>query len=97
MTDDERKLLSNFERQLQHLIYIHKEAESEIARLRQQLDTNEQERIKLQAQCDHLTLQLNNMKSATAISLEGSDIRETKSRLSQLVREVDKCIALLNE
>lgn len=97
MTDGERKLLSNFERQLQHLIYIHKEAESEIARLRQQLDTNEQERIKLQAQCDHLTLQLNNMKSATAISLEGSDIRETKSRLSQLVREVDKCIALLNE
>ena len=30
-------------------------------------------------------------------SLNGSDVKETKLRLSKLVREVDKCIALLNE
>ena len=38
-----------------------------------------------------------NLKTATAISLNGSDVKETKLRLSKLVREVDKCIALLNE
>ena len=38
-----------------------------------------------------------NLKTATTISLNGSDVKETKLRLSKLVREVDKCIALLNE
>ena len=28
---------------------------------------------------------------------QSSDVKETKLRLSKLVREVDKCIALLNE
>ena len=40
---------------------------------------------------------IRNLKTATAISLNGSDVKETKLRLSKLVREVDKCIALLNE
>ena len=31
------------------------------------------------------------------ILTSGSDVKETKLRLSKLVREVDKCIALLNE
>ena len=39
----------------------------------------------------------NDLKTATAISLDGSDVKETKQRLTKLVREVDKCIALLNE
>ena len=41
--------------------------------------------------------QLHEPKTATTISLNGSDVKETKLRLSKLVREVDKCIALLNE
>ena len=39
----------------------------------------------------------NDLKTATAISLDGSDVKGTKQRLTKLVREVDKCIALLNE
>ena len=38
-----------------------------------------------------------NLKSATSICLNGCDVKESKLRLSKLVREVDKCIALLNE
>ncbi|MCI8952831.1 MAG: hypothetical protein HFJ76_06200 [Bacteroides thetaiotaomicron] len=63
MTEEEKKLLSTFETQLRHLMYLHDELK----------------------------------KTATAISLNGSDVKETKLRLSKLVREVDKCIALLNE
>ena len=46
---------------------------------------------------DELEVNYTNLKTATAISLNGSDVKETKLRLSKLVREVDKCIALLNE
>ena len=52
---------------------------------------------KVQAQYDELEVSYTNLKTATAISLNGSDVKETKLRLSKLVREVDKCIALLNE
>ena len=44
-----------------------------------------------------LEVSYTNLKTATAITLNGSDVKETKLRLSKLVREVDKCIALLNE
>lgn len=52
---------------------------------------------KVQAQYDELEVNYTNLKTATTISLNGSDVKETKLRLSKLVREVDKCIALLNE
>ena len=81
MTEEEKKLLKTFETQLRHLIYIHDELKRE----------------KVQAQYDELEVSYTNLKTATAISLNGSDVKETKLRLSKLVREVDKCIALLNE
>jgi translation elongation factor EF-Tu-like GTPase len=55
--------------------------------------------LSLKGQAEYRELELNytNLKTATTISLNGSDVKETKLRLSKLVREVDKCIALLNE
>ncbi|GAE85321.1 hypothetical protein JCM10512_3741 [Bacteroides reticulotermitis JCM 10512] len=51
----------------------------------------------VQAEFKNLETNYTNLKTATAISLNGSDVKETKLRLSKLVREVDKCIALLSE
>ena len=36
-----------------------------------------------------------NLKMARTISIHDNDIKDTKQRLSKLVREVDRCIALL--
>ena len=85
MTDEEKKLLSTFEARLRHLIYLHDELKRENAELKQLLEAKELEN------------NYTNLKTATTISLNGSDVKETKLRLSKLVREVDKCIALLNE
>ena len=92
MTDEEKKLLSTFEARLRHLIYLHDELKRENAELKQLLEAKEEEYGKVQAEYREL-----NLKTATTISLNGSDVKETKLRLSKLVREVDKCIALLNE
>ena len=91
MTDEEKKLLSTFEARLRHLIYLHD------AELKQLLEAKEEEYGKVQAEYRELELNYTNLKTATTISLNGSDVKETKLRLSKLVREVDKCIALLNE
>ena len=93
----EKKLLKTFETQLRHLIYIHDELKRENAELKKLLDMEKLKNEKVQAQYDELEVSYTNLKTATAITLNGSDVKETKLRLSKLVREVDKCIALLNE
>ena len=97
MTEEEKKLLNSFETQLRHLIYLHDELKRENAELKKLLENEKLKNEKVQAQYDELEVSYTNLKTATAISLNGSDVKETKLRLSKLVREVDKCIALLNE
>jgi hypothetical protein len=97
MTEEEKKLLNSFETQLRHLIYLHDKLKRENAELKKLLENEKLKNEKVQAQYDELEVSYTNLKTATAISLNGSDVKETKLRLSKLVREVDKCIALLNE
>ena len=97
MTEEEKKLLNSFETQLRHLIYLHDELKRENAELKKLLENEKLKNEKVQAQYDELEVSYTNLKTATASSLNGSDVKETKLRLSKLVREVDKCIALLNE
>ena len=92
MTDEEKKLLSTFEARLRHLIYLHDELKRENAELKQLLEAKEEEYGKVQAEYRELELNYTNLKTATTISLNGSDVKETKLRLSKLVREVDKCM-----
>ncbi len=90
MTEEEKKLLSTFETQLRHLMYLHDELKRENAGLRKLLENEKLKNEKVQAQYDELEVNYTNLKTATAISLNGSDVKETKLRLSKLVREVDK-------
>ena len=97
MTEEEKKLSSTFEARLRHLIYLHDELKRENAELKQLLEEEKSELEKARAEYKALESSYTDLKTATTISLNGSDVKETKLRLSKLVREVDKCIALLNE
>lgn len=97
MTEEEKELLKTFEARLRHLIYLHDEQRRENARLKELLNACRADCAASQAACRALEKRYTDLKTATTISLNGSDVKETKLRLSKLVREVDKCIALLNE
>ena len=97
MTDEEKKLLETFETKLRHLLFLHDQQQKENAQLRHLLKQKDEKLRQLTADNNRLERQYSNLKSAMTISLEGSDVKETKQRLSKLVREVDKCIALLNQ
>ncbi len=97
MTDEEKNLLSTFEARLRHLIYLHDELKRDYGELQSRVETLQDEQRKIQADYNELQRRFTDLKSAETISLNGGDVRETKLRLSKLVREVDKCIALLNE
>ena len=44
-----------------------------------------------------LNTKCDNMLTAKVVSINEGEAKSAKMRLSKLVREVDKCIALLNE
>ena len=50
----------------------------------------------LQMKNEELQKQYDNLKLAKIISVSDSDLDNAKKRLAKLVRDVDKCIALLN-
>lgn len=97
MIDEEKKQLSTFEARLRHMLFLHDELMRENAELKQLLKTKEEECGQVHAEYKTLEANYTNLKTAMTISLNGSDVKETKLRLSKLVREVDKCIAMLNE
>lgn len=97
MTEEDKKLLSSFETRLRHLIFLHGEIKRENAELKRLLEDERSNNEKIRAQYNDLEVRYTNLKTAMAINLKGGDIKETKLRLSKLVREIDKCIALMNE
>ena len=78
-------------------MFLFEERGQEIARLKKLL--LEKDEIIEQMELSHRNLEAmyTDLKTARTLSLYDKDIKHTKQRLSGLVREIDKCIALLNE
>jgi chromosome segregation ATPase len=97
MTEEDRKLISSFEGKLRHLMFLYEELRQENADLKRLLLLKDEEIGQLEQSRKELEARYTDLKMARTISLYDKDIKDTKQRLSSLVREVDKCIALLNE
>jgi alanyl-tRNA synthetase len=97
MTEDEKKLLNIFEARLRHLLFLYDELERENAKLNQLLKEEKEKYEKILGDYKELEAKYTNTKIAATINQTVKDVKETKLRLSKLVREVDKCIALLSE
>ena len=97
MTEEDKKRLNTFEGKLKHLIYLHEELRKENISLRQLVSEKEAEIERIENSRKELEEQYAYLKTARIISINDNELRDTKQRLARLVREVDKCIALLNE
>ena len=78
-------------------MYLHDELKHENAKLKQLLAEKDDEVKRLEDSRNELEAMYTNLKMARTLSIHDKDISDTKQRLSKLVREIDKCIALLNE
>ena len=97
MTEEDRKLIGSFEGKLRHLMFLFDELKQENADLKLILAQKDEEIKQMEQSRKELEARYTDLKMARTISLYDKDIRDTKQRLTSLVREVDKCIALLNE
>ena len=97
MTEEDKKLIGSFEGKLRHFMFLYDELKQENADLKHLLIQKDKEIKSLEQSRKELEAQYTDLKMARTISLYDKDIKDTKQRLSSLVREVDRCIALLNE
>jgi len=97
MTEEDRKLIGSFEGKLRHFMFLFDELKQENADLKLLLRQKEEEIKLLEQSRKELEARYTDLKMARTISLYDKDIKDTKQRLTSLVREVDKCIALLSD
>lgn len=96
MTNEQTTALRNFEARIRQLMMAYKAEQQENARLRQQLDVCKQKLDEAQGNVCRLEENYKALKTARMIEVSGDDVRESKARIAHLIREVDKCIALLD-
>ena len=96
MTAQEEQALHLFETRVRQLILSYQQLAQHNQRLQHELVEKQQALDDALAQNQQLNMDYNNLKLARMMTVSGEDLQSAKNRLSKLIREVDKCIALLN-
>ena len=97
MTAEENALLRTLEARVTQLALEYKALKGRYNALARTVEEKENIIRSLNEQMGRLQSDYANLKIAKMLDISSNDIENAKSRLSKLVREVDKCIALLNE
>ncbi len=96
MTAEEEALLHTLETRVAQLALEYKALKERHAELERKMEEKEDAIHTLHMQAERLQADYANLKMAKIIEIGGGEMKDARSRLSKLVREVDKCIALLN-
>lgn len=96
MTKEEEKSLHEFEALVRRLMSAYKLLRSENAQLKEDLDQCRQQLADAENRVEKARDEYQTLKTARMIEVSSGDIKESRARLSKLIREVDKCIALLD-
>ena len=96
MTSDEQKRIRSFEARVRQLLLQYQNLQEEINRLQATIDQKDNEIAKLNSQLKSIDENYQHLKMAKFIEISDGDIKSAKQRMTRLVREVNRCIGLLN-
>ena len=97
MTEDHKRLLAVFDVRVRDLMELCDRQKQKINELEDFLVQKEGELQQAMKTIEELNAKCDNMLTARVFSVNEGEMKSARMRLSKLVREVDKCIALLNE
>lgn len=97
MTEEDKNLLNTFDGKLKRLLFLFEKLKEENASLRKLLSEKENEIEAVKNSLKEMEARYADLKAARILSVHDNELRDTKQRLAKLVRDVDKCIALLSE
>lgn len=96
MTKEEEINLRNLETRVRQLILSYGDLKAKNQELIKNLAVQGERVSQLQSENAVLKKQYETLKAAKILEVSGGDVRDVRKRLNSLVKEVDKCIALLN-
>jgi predicted nucleic acid-binding Zn-ribbon protein len=96
MTESE-KTLATFQTRMRDLIRRFQELKKENEELYAMVDKNEQDIKLLQAKVSQSERDYQSLKMAKMIEISDGDLQGAKERLARLIRDVNKCIAILSD
>ena len=97
MTDPEKNLLLEFKLKVKQMIAKHENLKQEKEQLRGKIESLEETINRLRQENSLLEQKYENVKLAKMLVASDNDNKDAKSKIQKLVREIDKCIALLNK
>lgn len=96
MTEGE-KALATFQTRVRQLVLRFQELKKENEELYAMVDKNEQDIKALRAKLDTQKHDYQTLKMAKMIEITDGDLDGAKDRLAKLIRDVNKCIAILSD
>lgn len=96
MTAEDRQAMKQFEAKVRQVIAQFRVLKQENADLYTELESKEEDIKRLKAELTQSQNDYNNLKLAKMIEISDSDIKESKMKITRLVREVNKCISILS-
>ncbi len=97
MTNDDRSLLNDLKTNTAQLFLLFSQMETERKQLEGTILSLNQEVEKLKQEIAVLDRRHEQLKVATQMVSGKDENREARQKINKLVREIDKCIALLNK
>ncbi len=96
MTEEERNSIRQFDAKVRRLITGYEALKRENQSLRDELVLKTDTLSSLRAEVEQLRSDYDNLKMARLISVSDRDVKDAKQRISNMVREVNKCINILS-
>ena len=96
MTPEERQSMKEFEAKVRQVLAQFRVLKQENADLYAELEGRDGVFMRLKAELAQNKIDYNNLKLAKMIEISDADIKESKMKISRLVREINKCINILS-
>lgn len=96
MTPNE-KVLMDFETRVRQMLLRFQQLKKENEELYSIVEKNERDVQQLQDKLEQKGRDYDSLKMAKMIEITNGDLEEAKNRLSKLIKDVNKCIAILGE
>ena len=97
MTSEQAQLLEEFDEKIQRFVALYELEKAENQTLRENLERKQSELMLSHKNLVDLQNKFDHLRMARILTVTKEESQESKAKLLKLVREVDKCIALLNQ
>ncbi len=97
MTAEQERLLKNFETRVRQCILRIEELQKENDSLKAALAEKEESFQALKEDWEKITIAYDKLKLAKSMAGREGELRDAQQQLSKMVREINACIALVNE